>query len=94
MDTAIQPIHCANCSHCLVFKQCIQESDTYVLRVRCAMGIWRKKSGDEKIYKYFSIFRKTIEFCDHYDSMGEEKAYMKELRKSLPIRDEIYPCRS
>jgi hypothetical protein len=53
-------------------------------------GMWKKKSGDEKIYKYFSIIRRIMEQCDHYDPMGEEKSFLKELRKSLPIKDEIY----
>ena len=83
-------IYCANCSHCVVFKQLIENTSAYVLRVRCSMGIWRKKSGDDKIYKYFSIIRRIMEKCDHYDPMGDEKSFLRELRKSLPIKDEIY----
>jgi len=83
-------IYCANCSHCVVFKQTIESTSAYVLRVRCSVGMWKKKSGDEKIYKYFSIIRRIMEQCDHYDPMGDEKSFLKELRKSLPIKDEIY----
>jgi len=83
-------IYCANCAHCVVFKQCIEEADTYVLRVRCNMGIWKKKSGEEKVYKYFSIIRRTYDHCEYYDPMGEEKGFIKELKKSLPVKDEIY----
>jgi len=83
-------IPCANCSHCVVFKQLIGETQSYVLRVRCSKGMWRKQSGEEKVYKYFSIFRRTVQQCEHYDPMGDEKTYLRELRKSLPIKDEIY----
>jgi hypothetical protein len=83
-------IYCANCAHCVVFKQLIEDAEAYVLRVRCSMGIWKKKSGEEKVYKYFSIARRTIVECDHYDPMGDEKSFIKELRKNLPVKDEIY----
>ena len=85
-----QKIYCANCSHCVVFKQIIEDAEAYVLRVRCSKGLWKKKSGDEKVYKYFSIVRRTLSHCDDYDPMGEEKSFIKELRKSLPVKDEIY----
>jgi len=74
----------------VVFKQPIEGSHTYVLRVRCSVGMWKKKSGDEKIYKYFTIVRRTMERCDNYDPMGDETSFLKELKKSLPIKDEIY----
>lgn len=92
MDPAAEKnlVPCANCSHCVVFKQLIGETKSYVLRVRCNKGMWRKQSGEEKVYKYFSIFRRTVEQCDHYDPMGDEQAYLRELRKSLPVKDEIY----
>jgi hypothetical protein len=84
-------IYCANCLHCVVFKQAIEGADAYVLRVRCSMGMWKKKSGEDKIYKYFSIVRRTVLECDFYDPMGDEKSFIKELRRSLPVKDEIYP---
>jgi hypothetical protein len=83
-------IYCANCSHCVVFKLPIENTDAYVLRVRCSMGVWRKKSGDEKIHKYFSIVRRIMEQCEFYDPMGDEHSFLKELKRSLPIKDEIY----
>lgn len=87
---ARKKIYCANCSHCVVFKQVIEGADTYVLRVRCLKGMWRKRSGVEKVYKYFSIIRRTQENCQYYDPMGDEKTFIKELRRTLPIKDEIY----
>ncbi len=86
----VQKIYCANCLHCVVFKQPIEGADAYVLRVRCSMGLWKKRSGEEKVYKYFSIIRRTPDKCNLYDPMGEEKSFIKELRKSLPVKDEIY----
>jgi hypothetical protein len=69
----------------------IENTGTYVLRVRCSKGMWKKRSGEEKVYKYFSIFRRTVEQCAYYDSMGDARTYLSELRKSLPVKDEIYP---
>jgi hypothetical protein len=65
-------------------------SDRYYLRVRCAAGKWRKKLGDEKIYKYFTVARRSLTYCDTYEPMGDPKEFMRELKKSLPIKDEIY----
>jgi hypothetical protein len=83
-------IYCANCSHCVLIKQQVGHTSSYVLRVRCNMGMWKKRSGGEKIYKYFTIVRRTMVSCKYYDAMGDEKTFIKELRKSLPIKDEIY----
>ena len=83
-------IYCANCSHCMVFKQLIEGAQTYVLRIRCSMGQWKKRSGEEKVYKYFSLLRRTATGCFFYDPMGEEDAYIKDLKKTLPVKDEIY----
>ncbi len=83
-------IYCANCSHCVVLKQVIEGTDNYVLRVRCSCGIWKKKSGEEKVYKYFSIIRRSYSSCPQYDPMGEEESFIKELKKTLPVKDEIY----
>jgi hypothetical protein len=83
-------IYCANCSHCVVIKQIIGQKVSYVLRVKCSMGMWKKRSGEEKIYKYFTIIRRTQLECPYYDPMGDEKSFIKELRKSLPVKDEIY----
>ena len=85
-----EKIYCANCSHCVVFKRPIEGAKTYVLRVRCSMGQWKKRSGEEKIYKYFSLLRRTLERCSCYDPMGEEVEFLRDLRKSLPVKDEIY----
>jgi hypothetical protein len=83
-------IYCANCSHCVLFKQHVGQTSSYVLRVRCSKGMWKKQSGEEKIYKYFTIVRRTVASCENYDAMGDEKTFIRELRKSLPIKDEIY----
>ena len=83
-------IYCANCSHCKLFKAPRGESNEYGLRVRCDAGKWRKKLGEEKIYKYFTVIRRTLDECDSYVPMGEVDVFLKELRKNLPIKDEIY----
>lgn len=86
---SIRKIYCANCSHCKLVRN-YTEDDKYVLRVRCDAGKWRKKLGEEKYYKYFTVIRRVLDECDTYAPMGESKPFMKELRRSLPIKDEIY----
>ena len=50
-------IYCANCIHCKVIKTQTQNEGEYQLRVRCDAGMWKKKMGDEKYYKYFTVIR-------------------------------------
>ena len=82
-------IYCANCIHCKLVRT-FTEDDKYVLRVRCDAGKWRKKLGEEKFYKYFTVARRALDECNTYTPMGESKPFMKELRKTLPIKDEVY----
>lgn len=87
---ATSKIYCANCSFCVLVRQFKSKEGQYVLRVRCLKGMWKKKLGDEKLYKYFSVGRRTMDECDHYEDMGELKQYLKDLRKNLPVKDELY----
>lgn len=89
-DVSTERIYCANCSHCVLFKQQVGTRSSYVLRVRCIKGMWKKQSGELKVHKYFTIIRRTMSSCEHYDPMGDDKTFIKELRKNLPIKDEIY----
>ncbi len=88
--TVNEKIYCANCAHCVLVKEKTGIGDQYVLRIRCKQRKWKKKLGEEKLYKFFTVARRTVEECDSYDAMGELKSYLKDLRKSLPIKDEIY----
>jgi hypothetical protein len=92
-------IYCANCIHCkliptrpgIAFDSQEQESGgRYVLRIRCAAGKWKKKLGEEKLYKYCTITRRYQDSCDAYDAMGDTREFIRELRKSLSGRDEVY----
>jgi hypothetical protein len=83
-------VYCANCIHCKLIKIPMGAGGQYGLRVRCDAGKWRKKLGEEKVYKYFTVIRRTIEQCDTYEPMGEVEVFLKELRSSLPIKDETY----
>jgi hypothetical protein len=49
-----------------------------------------KRSSEEKLYKYFTVARRIIEDCEFYTECGELFPYIKNLRKELPIKDEIY----
>ncbi len=83
-------IYCANCINCKVVRVSTGEENQYQLRVRCAAGKWRKKLGDEKLYKYFTVARRSLDGCDSYVPMGDTQEFIRELKKSLPIKDEIY----
>src|SRR5271157_3533660 len=83
-------VYCANCIHCKLVKIPMGSASQYGLRVRCDAGKWRKKLGEEKLYKYFTVIRRTLDQCEAYEPMGEVEIFLKELKKNLPIKDEIY----
>ena len=89
-DFSSDKIYCANCVHCKPVKVPMGDGGQYGLRVRCDAGKWRKKLGEEKVYKYFTVVRRTLEQCETYEPMGEAEVFLKELKKNLPIKDEIY----
>lgn len=84
-----QRIYCANCTHCKLIRT-HAEHDTYMLRIRCNAGKWRKRLGGEKLYKYCTVVRRSVAHCDSYMAMGEMKPFLKQLRISLPVSDEVY----
>lgn len=81
-------IFCANCLHCRLVPQ-PAGGGQYYLRVRCDAGKWRKKLGEEKLYKYFTVARRSIDSCDSYETMGDDE-FIKDLRDTLPAADELY----
>ena len=84
---------CANCLNCVVIRQYESEPEKYVLRVKCLKKKWMKRSGEEKLYKYFTVARRVMEDCEHYIEGGDLFPYIKNLRKELPIKDEVYSTR-
>jgi len=85
-----EKIYCANCIHCKLVSSPGNSTDQFYLRVRCDAGMWKKKLGGEKQYKYFTVTRRSIDCCDSYEDMGETSDFIRDLKKSLPIRDELY----
>jgi hypothetical protein len=83
-------VFCANCIHCKLVPAPADAEGSYRLRVRCEAGKWRKRLGEEKIYKYFTVARRSIECCDSYEDMGDAMEFIKDLRKLLPTTDELY----
>jgi hypothetical protein len=83
-------VYCANCINCKLVRIPVGNGRQYQLRVRCAGGQWTKKNGDEKFHKYFTLGRRTVDSCESYQPMGDTKTFMKELKATLPTRDEIY----
>lgn len=89
-DSCCGKIYCANCIHCKLVPSSPDGDDRYFLRVRCAAGKWRKKLGEEKVYKYCTVARRSLDGCDSYEEMGDTREFIRELKKSLPVKDEIY----
>jgi len=83
-------IYCANCVHCKLKPEILSEGRRYHLRVRCDAGKWKKKLGEEKFYKYFTVARRSIKACEAYEPMGDTKEFLRDLKKNLPIKDEVY----
>jgi hypothetical protein len=83
-------IYCANCIHCKLITARPGKANRYVLRIRCAAGKWKKKLGEEKLYKYCTITRRYQDFCDAYEEMGDTKDFIRDLRKTLSNKDELY----
>jgi hypothetical protein len=90
MASENQKIFCANCRHCIVLRHYEADQEKYILRVRCIKKMWSKRSGEEKLYKYFTVARRMMNRCEHYKKMGDELPFIKNLKKELPIKDEIY----
>ncbi|MGP1587882.1 MAG: hypothetical protein ACTTHG_06015 [Treponemataceae bacterium] len=87
---ASNKIYCANCIHCKMVTTVGETSDQFYLRVRCAAGKWKKKLGEEKIHKYFTVTRRSIDYCDMYDDMGDAEEFIHDLQQNLPSKDESY----
>ena len=85
-----EKIYCANCINCKLVRTPSGNANQYYLRVRCAAGKWKKKLGGEKFYKYFTVARRSLDDCDAYEPMGDAREFIRDLRKSLPIKDELY----
>jgi hypothetical protein len=83
-------IYCANCIHCKLIPAKPDGENRYVLRIRCAAGKWKKKLGQEKMYKYCTITRRYLDQCDAYEEMGDTREFIRDLKKNLPSKDEFY----
>lgn len=82
--------YCANCIHCKTVQTPSGDGRGYQLRVRCEAGQWRKKLGEEKLHKYFTVARRDASDCPAYEEMGESPDFMRDLKRTLPIKDEVY----
>lgn len=89
-DTPYGKIYCANCAHCKIVRVPAGDGREYHLRIRCASGKWKTKTGDEKLHKYFTLTRRSLDECDCYSSMGDTRGYLRQLKAILPLKDEVY----
>ncbi len=82
--------YCANCIHCKTVRVPLGDGRNYQLRIRCEAGQWKKKLGEEKLHKYFTVSRRDASDCPRYETMGDSEEFIRELKKTLPIKDEVY----
>ena len=94
MASKNEKVYCANCAHCAVVRKEDGDASRYILRVRCSKNKWSKRSGEEKLYKYFTVARRMQVNCEEYTEMGEVLPFIKNLKRELPIKDEIYNLKS
>jgi hypothetical protein len=80
-------IYCANCLHCKITVVDASAGQNPSLKVRCAAGQWKKKVGEEKFYRYDTVEQRRVESCSRYEAMGDLEEFLKDLRQSLPSRD-------
>ena len=73
-------IYCANCFHCKLLPP---NAGNNILHIRCTAGKWKKKLGQEKVYRYCTIARRYCDACDTYEDMGETTDFIRESRKSI-----------
>jgi hypothetical protein len=71
-------------------RQTDSETNTYTLRVKCDKKQWLKASGEEKQFKYFTVGQRTMKECPEYTPMGNPLPYKNNLKKDLPLKDEVY----
>ncbi|MDR3275728.1 MAG: hypothetical protein LBT11_00730 [Treponema sp.] len=76
-------IYCANCIQCKLVPPKVEKETPYGLRIRCAAGKWKKKLGEEKLYKYSTVIRRYVDACDTYEEMGDARKFIRELKKTL-----------
>jgi len=87
-------IYCADCRHCKQFRSYSSDGRTFVLRVRCAKGMWRYPSGREKTYDRHTLLDRRPKHCPHYDPMSETPEelaeYLDYLKRTLPFEKVVY----
>ncbi|GHU23278.1 hypothetical protein FACS1894172_00540 [Spirochaetia bacterium] len=88
-DFRAERVYCANCIHCKLISVKTGENEQTELRIRCAAEKWKKKLGQEKMYKYSTVARRFWDNCDQYGEMGETDDFIRELRKIQEIEGEI-----
>lgn len=81
-----EKLYCANCIHCKLIKVPNGDGCNYNLRVRCDAGKWRKKLGEEKVYKYFTVIRRTVEQCGDYVPWETRSRFSRSCGRTSPSR--------
>ena len=88
-------IRCADCLHCQQFKE-VGANGRYVLKVRCAMGHWRRNKTNrlEATYDLCHLLAREVRKCPEYASLSDDAedhaAFLASLRQSLPLEPYVY----
>lgn len=83
---------CVECLHCKIFKE-TAPSGRYVLKCRCAKGVWRNGKRELTCDMHMVGYRRR-KSCEHYVSTSEDEGdrerYLKSLDDFLPIERYVY----
>ena len=86
-------IKCADCLHAKQYRAVNPATGRYVLKVRCAMGHWRKgrKHGECDLHRVMARRRHK---CTDYVSMSKSeenrRGFLKTLSATLPLEQIVF----
>lgn len=86
-------IRCADCAHCLQYRQVDESTGRYVLKVKCRKGHWKRgrKHGAVDLHR---VLARRMQKCMDYNSMSEDdqdrEQYLRDLAATLPLERIIY----
>ena len=91
-----EKIWCADCKHCMQYREVQEATGRYLLKVKCSKGHWRrgKTGGACDLYR---ILNQRKQKCRDYVSVSENeqdrRLYLRDLARALPV-ERVYYDRS
>ena len=86
-------VKCADCKHCVQFREVDKATGRYVVKVNCTKGHWRKgrKHGYCDLHRVMARRRRK---CGDYVSMStsekDRQEFLRDLAAGLPLERILY----